>query len=407
MTKSVICAQIGPRDHYAFPRAFNHGQALHSLITDYWHPTELRVFDQLGNHISGRRSDDLNGVSIHSCNLRTLAAESRYRIQGWSRWRRIIHRNNQFQKYASRIVGSVTRKNPPTAFFAYSYAALEPARAAKSAGASFILSQIDPGPIEYEIIEALKSTWPAYRQGPTAPPPGYFDAWRKEINLSDKIIVNSSWSRDGLLREGVQANRIAQVPIPYQPAQPPPQRPDAPHAFTVNRPLRLLFLGQVNLRKGIADLLEAMSELTREPIELRVVGEKQVQIPQDKLALSNVRWTDFIPRRLAPRLFSESDLFILPTHSDGFGLTQLEAMAHGLPVIASRNCAKVVDHGINGWILDQVNPRTIEEVLRSVLQTPKLLSNWSSSAQVPTDYSLKRVSETLMDLAEGGVFSLP
>jgi len=46
--------------------------------------------------------------------------------------------------------------------------------------------------------------------------------------------------------------------------------------------------------------------------------------------------------------YRSADVFVLPTLSDGFAITQIEAMSHGLPVIATPNCASVVENGVDG-----------------------------------------------------------
>ena len=55
------------------------------------------------------------------------------------------------------------------------------------------------------------------------------------------------------------------------------------------------------------------------------------------------------------KFYKEADVFILPTLSDGFGLTQLEAQSWKLPVIASRHCGEVVRDGENGVVLEEVS----------------------------------------------------
>jgi glycosyltransferase involved in cell wall biosynthesis len=48
-------------------------------------------------------------------------------------------------------------------------------------------------------------------------------------------------------------------------------------------------------------------------------------------------------------------------------LTQLEALGHGLPVIASRHCGAAVTHGGNGWILDALEPAGIAAAIRTAM----------------------------------------
>jgi glycosyltransferase involved in cell wall biosynthesis len=128
--------------------------------------------------------------------------------------------------------------------------------------------------------------------------------------------------------------------------------------------LEVLFLGQVSLRKGVGRLLEAMRALRDEPISLTLAGPGEID-PSMWADLPQVRWVGVIPRSEVGRCYEAADLFILPTLSDGYALTQLEALAHGLPVLASRRCGNAVTPGTNGWLLDDLEPQTIADAIRA------------------------------------------
>ncbi len=83
-------------------------------------------------------------------------------------------------------------------------------------------------------------------------PAEYWDRWRNECALADQIVVNSAWSRDALLSEGVPAEKIRVVTcLLTKPTRESKSfQRHYPNAFTSERPLRVLFLGQINLRKG-------------------------------------------------------------------------------------------------------------------------------------------------------------
>jgi len=130
------------------------------------------------------------------------------------------------------------------------------------------------------------------------------------------------------------------------------------------RTLSLLFLGQVNLRKGVGRLLEAMRLLKDEAISLTLAGPCEID-PSAWADLPQVKWMGVVPRSEVGSHYEAADLFILPTISDGYALTQLEALAHGLPVLASRHCGEAVRHGENGWILDDLEPATIANAIRT------------------------------------------
>jgi glycosyltransferase involved in cell wall biosynthesis len=134
--------------------------------------------------------------------------------------------------------------------------------------------------------------------------------------------------------------------------------------------VNVLFLGQINLRKGGGRLLDAMRLLRDEPVELTLVGPAEID-PSAWADLPKVRWMGPVPRSEVARFYQEADVFILPTLSDGYALTQLEALSQGLPVIASRCCGGAVEHGRNGWVLEDVEPATLSRTLLHAMERLK------------------------------------
>lgn len=368
-------AQIGAREHYAIPRALWQHGALAGLLTDFWLPP-AHVLGRVpgGVRLRDRYHPDLADADVRAANLRFLGFEAWQR--GWRRdgWPVIFDRNRLFQTTVIDILTARSEdlRTPaaaePHTIFAYSYAARDIFRWAKERGWRTVLGQIDPGPEEERIVAAehrryhhLRSTWqPA--------PDGYWAAWRDELALADRVIVNSEWSRECLRREGCPAEKLEVVPLVYV-AAPSHGGPQAGHAKHAGELLRILFLGQINLRKGIGRLLDAMRLLRDEPFELILAGPSEID-PSAWADLPMVHWIGPIARSGVSRVYRSADVFILPTLSDGFALTQLEAQAHGLPVIASSHCGAVVVPGVNGWILPDMEAITICRVLREVRVHP-------------------------------------
>jgi glycosyltransferase involved in cell wall biosynthesis len=166
--------------------------------------------------------------------------------------------------------------------------------------------------------------------------------------------------------------------------------------FSVERPLRVLFLGQVNLRKGVLPLFEAIRLLRDEPVEFWFVGPPQVPIPPDLERTPTVRWFGAVPRRETWRFYRDADVFILPTFSDGFGLTQLEAQAWKLPVIASRHCGQVAVDGESGLVLRSVTAAEICCAIRKVIAEPQLLQRFADHALAPAQFGLQSFHRALM-----------
>jgi glycosyltransferase involved in cell wall biosynthesis len=158
----------------------------------------------------------------------------------------------------------------------------------------------------------------------------------------------------------------------------------------------VLFLGQVNLRKGVGPLLDAIRLLRGEPVEFNLVGPRQIAVPEDLQNHPQVRWHGPAPRAATDRFYRDADVFLFPTFSDGFGLTQLEAQAWKLPIITSRCCGEVVAHGRNGWILPEITPQSIADALRDCLRHPARLQAASDLGDVDERFGLAQVGREWM-----------
>src|SRR6185503_10563015 len=129
--------------------------------------------------------------------------------------------------------------------------------------------------------------------------------------------------------------------------------------------------------KGVGQLFETIQLLTGENVEFWFVGPVQLSIPRRLREHRQVKWFGVAPRSKAETYYQQADVFIFPTLSDGFGLTQLEAQSWKLPVVASRHCGEVVSDGVNGVVLEEVSGQAIADALMSLLRSPATLSGMS------------------------------
>jgi glycosyltransferase involved in cell wall biosynthesis len=310
-------------------------------------------------------------------------------------------RNAWFQRRAVKALDGLNTKDHEQigVVFAYSYAALGILRWGRKKGLKTVLGQIDPGPREEEIVEAeylasveLEPIW-------SRAPAEYWKQWRQECELADEIIVNSQWSFNCLVATGISAVKLRIVPLAYQ--EPPAESrvsKQYPAVFTKDRPLRVLFLGQFSIRKGAARLLAAASALRNSPVEFSIVGRVQLGVGQEDARWPNVRWHDLVPHQEVGEHYKRADVFILPTFSDGFALTQLEALAYRLPLIVSRRCGEVVRDGIDGLILKEPGESAIVEAINALLDDSSLLQKLSDAASVRPDFSLVALQRHLLAL---------
>jgi glycosyltransferase involved in cell wall biosynthesis len=118
-------------------------------------------------------------------------------------------------------------------------------------------------------------------------------------------------------------------------------------------------------------------------------------------APANMTFHGAVSRDRTEEFYRSADLFVLPTLSDGFALTQIEAMAHGLPVIATPNCGEVVSDGVDGLIVPASDVNALAEAFQLILQDPEKLSEMSGATQAKVDhFSLSRLGDNLASLEQ-------
>lgn len=153
----------------------------------------------------------------------------------------------------------------------------------------------------------------------------------EEYALADLVVTGSSAAAATFVPHGVEAARLAVNPYGVDLARfaalTAPRRP---------RPPRILFVGQVGLRKGVPWLLEAFARLGGDA-ELHLVGPMEpafrpllTRWPGERVHLHGA-----LRGEALVQAFAGADLFCLPSIEEGFGMVVLQAMAAGLPVVAS------------------------------------------------------------------------
>ncbi len=192
------------------------------------------------------------------------------------------------------------------------------------------------------------------------------------------IVLSDRWQ--AWMRRITRNPRLVCLPNPVTAV---PER-----AHTARRNL-VLFLGRVEQDKGIFDLLDAISAL-RTPIpDVRLVcagaGDlDSVARYAERLgvedAVSLPGWVGPAERRA---LLERASVLALPSHAEGMPMSLLEAMAAGVPVVASRTggIPDVVDDGVNGFLCAPGDVAALERVLCRLMLDPKLATRIASAAR--------------------------
>jgi glycosyltransferase involved in cell wall biosynthesis len=180
----------------------------------------------------------------------------------------------------------------------------------------------------------------------------------EEYAAADFISVPSEFVRRSFIDKGFAASRILKTPLGANLSRfTPGPKQDA--AF------RVLYCGSMSLQKGVPYLIQAFQELGLPHSELVLVGDIEPGIRRflQWSGTAGIRLTGRLQGEEYVRHFRQSDVFVLPSIQDGFGMVVPEAMACGLPVIATENSCgpDVIREGKEGFVIPIRNVEKLKE----------------------------------------------
>lgn len=165
----------------------------------------------------------------------------------------------------------------------------------------------------------------------------------------------------------------------------------------------ILYVGHLVDQKGILDLLKAFQILAREQSDLGLLligsgeGEKRYKNFCQTNNIENVFFEGFVHQEQLPAYYAASDVFVLPTHSDTWGLVLNEAMACKLPVISSNVAGAahdLVSNGVNGYIFQKGDIHQLATYLKDILSDEqKRIKMGQMSLNIIKDYSPQKCAE--------------
>ena len=257
--------------------------------------------------------------------------------------------------------------------YAYEDGALESFRRASK----FSLTCMYDLPIGYwrtawRLLEEEKLKWPEWASTIT----GFLDSPAKlqqkddELAMADYVFVASKFTKKTLDDYPGLPPLIEVIPYGF-----PDVYEERKFESPKNRRVRLLFVGGLSQRKGIADLFWAVDQLG-DAVELTLVGKK-LGPPNKALdrELKKHTWYPSLPHHQILSLMRNQDLLVFPSLFEGFGMVISEAMSQGTPVITTERTGGMdfIDHGKNGWLIEAGSKWSLLVELQEILQNPDWL----------------------------------
>ncbi len=211
------------------------------------------------------------------------------------------------------------------------------------------------------------------------------------LQWSDRLIAISAALRNDLIARGALANSVRVVPSGIAP---PPPDPLTLPALVPHRPL-LCVAARFQPAKGVDTAVAALPHLPSAHLALLGEGPERAALSHLAANLGVADRVHFLGyRQDFPAIVSGADLLLVPSRAEGFGLAALEAMAQGVPVVASRVGGLPELIGDGGVLSPPERPAELAAAIRTALREREALS--AAAKARAASFTLERMArETL------------
>jgi glycosyltransferase involved in cell wall biosynthesis len=243
-------------------------------------------------------------------------------------------------------------------------------------------------------------------------PAGYdsrADLWKlvlRDCTDADLLLVNSDFVKKTFVEQGYPANKVRVAYLGVR-----EDFFDLKRNYRIDGPVRILFTGNFDIRKGVRILLEAIRQCRRSGLDIRLElmgnlgnGAPCLQ-PGDGAFFSH---TPFAPLEQVVSAFARADLFVFPTFAEGSSRSGMEAAATGLPIITTENCGLPLQHEKSVIYVPANDADSLAEAIGLVSSDEALRTSIGRNAMrtVTENYTWRqygcRVAEYLKEAVQGG-----
>jgi glycosyltransferase involved in cell wall biosynthesis len=198
---------------------------------------------------------------------------------------------------------------------------------------------------------------------------------------ADLILTVSESSRQDVLKELriPPARRESVIAVPNGVAPEFKPLPKRPLGYRT-----ILYVGRFDPYKNVLGLLETFQKVcgrVKENVRLRIVGSPDPRYPEAaararELGIDGkIEWAGYVGGADLVRAYQQADVFVLQSKYEGFGLTVLEAMACGTPVVCSRRSSIPEVAGNAALLVDPDSTHEVADALVRVLSDPRLAAD--------------------------------
>jgi glycosyltransferase involved in cell wall biosynthesis len=242
-------------------------------------------------------------------------------------------------------------------------------------------------------------------------PAGYdprADLWKlvlRDCADADLLLVNSDFVKKTFVEQGYPAGKVRVAYLGVR-----EEFFDLKHDYRIDGPVRILFTGNFDIRKGVRLLLEAIRRCRRSGLDVRLelmgnLGNGAACLePEDGLFFT---LTPFAPAEEVAKAFARADLFVFPTFAEGSSRSGMEAAAAGLPIITTENCGLPLEHGKSAIYVPVNDAGSLAEAIARVSSDEELRGAIGRNAMrtVTENYTWthygQQVADCLKEAVEG------
>lgn len=249
---------------------------------------------------------------------------------------------------------------------------------AKSFGAVTVLER-GSSHIKYQndVLRAEYERWGVRAPHHLLPHPRIIEEELREYEEADYISIPSLFVKRTFLERGFPESKLIHIPYGVDLSR-FRQIPKTDDVF------RVVFAGGMSLRKGVHYLLQAFSELNLPNSELLLMGGMSDEmLPFFKKYEGSYRYIGRVPQSELYKYYSQGSVFAMMSIEEGLALVQPQAMACGLPVIATTNTGAedIVRDGRDGFIIPIRDITALKEKLIYLYENPEIRSEMGESAK--------------------------
>ena len=220
----------------------------------------------------------------------------------------------------------------------------------------------------------------------------------REFEECDRIVVPSVVAQESFAEYGYGAKTVVvQTGVDTEYFSPSP-------AVTMASTFRVCYVGRLEFAKGVGYLLEAWKKLGLRDAELVLVGEVKPQMRSlmTKYADCGVRVTGALPAGEVGGCYREANLFVQPSPNEGLAQVLLEAMASGLPVVATEKTGALecVTNGEEGLVVPARDVDALAEAILWCYQHREGCQEMGKTARrrIEIQFTLERYNERVVAL---------